>query len=82
MSDDDRQARLLDRYRHIVSGAFLIFLAWALYQAMKRLMFWAVDAFDMSGPDIESLGMFLSLPFVAAVWFSYACVMERLDKID
>ncbi len=82
MSDDARQARLLDRYRQIVSGALLIFLAWAIYQAMKRLMFWAADAFDMSGPDIESLAMFLSLPYMAAVWFSHAWVMDRLDKTD
>lgn len=82
MLEQDRQARLLRRYREIVSSAVLIFLLWAIYQAMKRFMFWAADAFDMSGPDIESLATFLSLPFLAAVWFSHAWVMDRLDKID
>lgn len=78
----DEQARLLRRYRGIVSGSVLIFLVWVIYQAMKRFMFWAVDAFDLSGPDIESLAMLLSLPFLAAVWFSHAWVMDRLDKIE
>ncbi len=82
MLDRDRQTRILHRYRHIVSGALLVFLAWALYQALQRLMFWAARAFDMSGPNIESLAMFLSLPYLAAVWFSHAWVMDWLDKID
>lgn len=82
MPDDDRQTRMLHRYRQIVSGALLIFFAWAFYQALKSFMFWAASVFDMSGPDIESLAMFLSLPYLAAVWVSHAWVTDRLDKID
>lgn len=78
----DEQARLLSRYRGIVSGSVLILLVWVIYRAMKRLMLWAVDAFDRSGPDIESLAMLLSLPFLAAIWFSHAWVMDWLDKIE
>lgn len=76
------QARLLRRYRGIVSGAVLIFLLWAIYQAMKRFMFWAARAFELSDPDIENLAMLLSLPFLAAVWFSHSWVMDRLGKIE
>lgn len=78
----DEQARLLRRYREVVSGALLIFFAWAFYQALKGFMFWAARAFGLSDPAIENLAMFLSLPFLAAVWSSHAWVMGRLDKID
>lgn len=76
------EATLLRRYRGIVSGALLVFFAWAIYQATKMLMFWAASTFDLSGLDFENLAMLLSLPFLAAVWFSHAWVMDRLDKID
>lgn len=82
MLDRDRQTRVLHRYRHVVSGALLIFLAWAFYQALKRLMFWAAGTFDLSDPGLENLAVLLSLPYLAAVWFSYAWVMGRIDKID
>lgn len=82
MPQDDRQTRRLHRYRQIVSGALLIFLAWAFYQALKKLMFWAIGTFDLSDPGFENLAMLLSLPYLAAVWFSHAWVMDRLDKID
>lgn len=82
MPDDDRQTRMLHRYGQIVSGALLIFFAWAFYQALKRLMFWAAGTFDLSDPGFENLAMLLSLPYLAAVWFSHAWVMGRIDKID
>lgn len=82
MLDDDREERLLHRYRQIVSGALLIFLAWAFYQALKSFMFWATGTFDLSDPGFENLALLLSLPYLAAVWFSHAWVMGRLDKID
>jgi hypothetical protein len=78
----DKEARLLQRYRGIVSGAVLICGAWAIYHALKLFMFWMARAFELSSPDIENLAMLLSLPFLAAVWFSHAWVMARLDKID
>ena len=82
MLDGEQQTRLLHRYRKIVSGALLVFFAWAFYQALKRFMFWAASTFDLSDTGFETLTMFLALPFLAAVWFSHGWVMDRLDKID
>lgn len=82
MLDRDQQARLLRRYRGIVSGALLVFFAWAYYQAFNKLILWTANQLNFSGPGIENMAMLLALPCLAAVWFSHCWVMDRLDKAE
>lgn len=82
MEAHEKQTRLLARYRDLVSTAVLVFFLWVYYLAVKSFLFWATGALDWTSPDIENAALLLSFPYLAAVWWSHALVMDRIDKLD
>lgn len=79
---EQRQARQLSRYRDLVSAAVFVFFLWAYYKGLGWILLWVGRELQWSNPDFESAAMFLSLPFLAAVWVSHYKVMDWIDSLD
>lgn len=79
---EQRQASQLSRHRDLVSAVVFLFFMWAYYKGLGWILLLVGREFQWSSPDFESAAMFLSLPFLAAVWVSHYKVMGWVDSLD